>query len=210
MIRSMRLAALPLLLALAACGTQRTADAPGAGPAPDRTALEARARTLESAMELIYVTRVQGFELAKQSLGPSGNDGFQSTYVSASGGGRIRLVVDRGSLTGADCPSIHVDDADAATVQCEPDGDATWYRTSGGRHEYARAADGHIVRVAADRSAVDRSTLREAAASAHRADDRELDAILPEERSAPTAPVERGDLPPVGDGAPNNDVGAGG
>ncbi|MGW7368555.1 hypothetical protein ACWGI8_35315 [Streptomyces sp. NPDC054841] len=210
MIRTARLVVLPLLLVLAACGTERAADRPGdaPAPAPDRAALEARARSLESAMELIYVTDVPGFELAKQSLGPSGDDGFQSTYVQAPGGGQVHLVVDRGSLTEANCRSTHVDSAGDAPVTCEADGDATWYRSAGGRHEYARAEDGHVVRVAADRS-VDRATLRAAARAAHRADDRELDRILPEE--APDAPpVERGDLPPVGDGAPDNEVGASG
>lgn len=56
---------------------------------------------------------------------------------------------------------------------------------------------------------MDRDTLRSAAQAAHPADDRELDEVLPE-KTAPASPVERGDLPPVGDGAPNNDVGVGG
>ncbi|UUN26200.1 hypothetical protein [Streptomyces sp. FIT100] len=211
MIRAVRLAAaLPLLLALSACGTERAGESGGApaGPVPDRAALEDRVRALESAPELIYVTDVPGFEPAKQSLGPSGHDGFQSTYVRIPGGAQVRLVVDRGELSADTCPAVQVDSAGDAAVVCEQEGDATWYRTAGGRHEYARAEDGHIVRIAADKS-VDRATLRTAAEAAHRADDRELDAILPE--AVPDAPpVERGDLPPVGDGAPNNDVGASG
>ncbi|MGW1881977.1 hypothetical protein [Streptomyces sp. NPDC001970] len=223
MIRAARLAALaalPVLLALAACGTERVGGPPAAdgaapsatvgAPAPtgDRSALEARARAIGSAMELIYVTDVDGFEPAKQSVGPAGHDGFQSTYVSPSDSAQIRLVVDRGSLTGANCPSRPVDSASGAPVTCEQDGPA-WYRSTPERHEYARDEGGHVVQVAADRS-VDRATLRRAVESAHRADDTELDAVLPAEPAAPASPVERGDLPPVGDGAPNNDVGAGG
>ncbi|MFC5800628.1 hypothetical protein [Streptomyces formicae] len=159
-------------------------------------------------LELIHVTDVPGFELAKQSVGPSGHDGFQGTYVRTPGGAQVRLVVDRGELTAANCPAAQVDSVGDAPVACAQDGDATWYRTAGGRHEYARAENGHIVRVAADK-AVDRATLRTAAEAAPRADDRELDAILPE--AVPDAPPdERGDLPPVGDGAPSNDVGASG
>ncbi|MER6998428.1 hypothetical protein [Streptomyces sp. NPDC000410] len=203
MIRLTRLAALPLLLVLAACGTERAGD-----PAPDRAALEARARGIESAPELIYATEVDGFELAKQSVGPSGSRGFQSTYVSRSGGGQIHLVVDAGSLTEANCPSQAVDASSAAKVTCERDGKG-WYRTTSSRHEYARDEGGHVVRIAADR-AVDRDTLRRAAEAAHRADDRELDEILPEKQAAPPSPVERGDLPPAGDGAPRNDYNAGG
>ncbi|MGW2559673.1 hypothetical protein ACWCXB_10590 [Streptomyces sp. NPDC001514] len=226
MIRAARIAVLPLLLALAACGTERAGgpsaadstapsaadsaapSAVGATPPADRSALEARARGIESAMELIYVTDVDGFELATQSVGPAGHDGFQSTYVSRSGSAQIHLVVDRGSLTGANCASRPVDSAPGAPVACERDGSA-WYRSSPDRHEYARDEGGHVVQVAADRS-VDRATLRRAVESVHRADDAELDAVLPAAPTAPASPVERGDLPPVGDGAPNNDVGVGG
>jgi hypothetical protein len=66
------------------------------------------------------------------------------------------------------------------------------------------------VRVNADIGTVDRATLRKAAEAAHAAGDAELDAVLPTERPGGGAPVERGDLPPVGDGAPDNGVGAGG
>ncbi|MFJ2111865.1 MULTISPECIES: hypothetical protein [unclassified Streptomyces] len=52
---------------------------------------------------------------------------------------------------------------------------------------------------------MDRDTLRRAAGPARPANDAELDALLPE-RTAPATPVERGDLSPVGDGAPDNRV----
>ncbi|MYZ39069.1 MULTISPECIES: hypothetical protein [unclassified Streptomyces] len=65
--------------------------------------------------------------------------------------------------------------------------------------------DGPVVRLSAERATVDRETLRRAVESAHPATDTELDALLPEQ-TAPASPVERGDLPPVGDGAPNNSV----
>jgi hypothetical protein len=105
---------------------------------------------MESAVELIYVTGLPGYELARQSVGVYGDDGFQSAYVSASDG-------------------------------------------------------------SSDRKTVNRDTLRRAAESAHRADDQELDAVLPELGADSTGrPVERGDLPPVGDGAPDNGVGVSG
>ncbi|MFD5428635.1 hypothetical protein [Streptomyces sp. NPDC127084] len=211
-----------LLFVLAACGAEQGdgigVQSPDASPArpdasgrsaapdrpvPDRSVLEARARGLESAMELIYVIDVPGFQVAKQSLGPSGDDGFQSAYVAASGGGRIQLRIDRGTFPDAGCES-------GAQRTCRPDGDRTWYVTSGGRHEYVRVEDGHIVRLDADSALVDREALRAAAISAHRADDRELDALLPEEPAESMVPVERGDLPPVGDGAPDNSANAGG
>ncbi|WP_344493164.1 hypothetical protein [Streptomyces enissocaesilis] len=57
---------------------------------------------------------------------------------------------------------------------------------------------------------MDRDTLRQAAEKAHRADGRELDAVLPErgEGAGADEMPERGDLPPEGDGAPDNDMGA--
>lgn len=212
MIRAARhclpLVLLPLLLA--GCGTETVSSGPApdrtSGPAPDRAGLEARARYMQSAMEHIYVTEVAGYELAKQSVGVSGGDGFSSVYVSKSGS-QIQLEVDRGTLTEANCAQRPVHQADGRPVRCERDGES-WYRTAGSRHEYARAQDGHVVRIGAERT-VDRHTLRSAAQAAHPADDRELDEILPE-KTAPASPVERGDLPPVGDGAPNNDVGVGG
>lgn len=204
--RCLPLVLLPLLLV--GCGTETASSAPPdrTSPAPDRSELEARARYMQSAMEHIYVTEVNGYELAKQSVGVSGGDGFASVYVSKSGG-QIQLEVDRGTLTEANCTQRPVRQADGQPVQCERDGES-WYRTAGNRHEYARAEDGHVVRIGAERS-VDRDTLRSAAQAAHPADDRELDEVLPE-KTAPASPVGRGDLPPVGDGAPNNDVGVGG
>lgn len=222
MIRAVRHLPLILLLplALTACGTEKAASGASgtsgrtgssipsgsSGPAPDRSRLEARARYMQSAMEHIYVTAVDGYSLAKQSVGVLGGDGFSSVYVSKSGE-QIRLEVDRGTLTEANCAERSLYPAEGRPVKCERDG-TYWYRTSGDAHEYARAEDGHVVRIGAE-GAVDRDTLRRAAKAAHPADDRELDEILPQ-RQEPTAPVERGDLPPVGDGAPNNDVGAGG
>ncbi|MCX4822250.1 hypothetical protein OG883_20640 [Streptomyces sp. NBC_01142] len=223
MIRAVRHVPLVLLLplVLAGCGTESATSgssssgssssgpsrgAASSGPAPDRAELEARADYMQSAMEHIYVTEVAGYDLAKQSVGVSGGDGFSSVYVSRSGG-QIRLEVDRGTLTEANCAERPVYQAEGQPVTCERDG-TSWYRTAGNVHEYAWSEDGHVVRIGADR-ALDRDTLRSAAKATHPADDRELDEILPE-KTAPAAPVERGDLPPVGDGAPNNDVGAGG
>lgn len=207
---SLLLVLLPLALATAACGTEkaepgasRSEGAVRTGHPVDRAELEARAQYMQSAIELIQVNEADGFEVAPQSVGIVGGDGFGSVYVSARDGARIRPTVDRGTLNAANCPDTPVDGA-PGPVECEPDGHA-WYRTSGRAHEYARAEDGHVVRLSGDRDAVDRDTLRRAAESGHPADDRELDALLPEQ-TAPPAPVERGDLPPVGDGAPNNSV----
>jgi hypothetical protein len=215
MRRSLRapllLLALTLAFASAGCGTEQAGEADDGGtlsasadpsPSIDRSELEARARYMQSAIELIHVTEVDGFAVAPQSAGVLGGDGFSSVYVSQDDGAQIKLAVERGTLTESTCPDIPLHGTSERVV-CETDG-AAWYRTTGQLHAYARAEDGYVVSLSAERGAVDRDTLRRAAAAARPADDAELDALLP--KDIPTAPVERGDLPPVGDGAPNNSV----
>lgn len=202
-------AALSLPFLLAACGTQIA----GAGAeAPDRAELEARAAALQTRPEHVYVTEADGFDLAEQSVGVLGDDGFSATYVSG-GGGTITLAVERGRVDPASCAALPLTSATGAGgpagAPCEKDGEG-WYRAAGGSHEYVRAENGLRIRVGADTGAVDRDTLRGAAERAHRASDAELDAVLPERGPGAGEPVERGDLPPVGDGAPRNDVGASG
>ncbi|MGY3679857.1 hypothetical protein [Streptomyces sp. TE33382] len=207
-----------LVLTLAACGTEQApgpdADGPGAAapsvPVPGRAALEARAAAIQTTTGHVYVTEVPGYALARQSVGVLGDDGFGSFYVAA-GGKRVQLSVERGTLTAANCAAGPLPGGGPGTpAACERDGE-NWYRSTPEGHEYARAEGEVVVRVGGARDEVDRDTLRAASEAAHRADDRELDEILPPAGQAPGAgPVERGDLPPVGDGAPNNEVGASG
>ncbi|MDK1475753.1 hypothetical protein QNO07_20415 [Streptomyces sp. 549] len=208
---------LALALPLSGCGGEGAA-------APDQAELRARAKTLGVRLELVHVTEVPGYDLASQSVGPIGHDGFTASYVSTSGGGVIQLAVDRGRPEDTHCAS----EQGAAPQQCERDG-KHWYLPGPEQHEYQRAGDGYLTRVTADRAAVDRSTLRSAAENARRADARELDDLLPEATAAPapggpgpgsgpgeeptgpgSPPTERGDLPTQGDGAPDNEVGVGG
>ncbi|MEU2060281.1 membrane lipoprotein [Streptomyces sp. NPDC013455] len=196
MIRTPR--ALPLLLLpalLTACGTGKAdaghprtpapsaseADAghtrtpsPGVSEAPDP---DGRLRALGIAPELVYVTDVPGFTLARQSVGVNGDDGFSVAYW-AKGGAVLHLYAERGSA--ADCPERHV----------------------------CRApAKGQVVRLYGEK--VPPEVLRRAADAVRRPARAELAAILPPAPTA-TAPVERGDLPSYGDGAPDNSVGQGG
>jgi hypothetical protein len=209
---------LPLLLLppllLTACGTQRAADGPVAAAASAEAAPDAdevtenRARALGIAPELVYVTGTPGLTLAQQSVGVLGDDGFSATYLTGSGA-LVRLSVERGSMTGDTCPGRPVGDSTGGRATCARDTDA-WYRTGGGQHEYALPKNGHVVRLSADADAVPRGVLREAAASVHRPDAAEAAATLPSPWPAAGTPVERGDLPPVGDGAPDNSVDVGG
>lgn len=221
MIRAARvllpLTLLPLLLT--ACGDEEVVVG-GREPlasTPDRAELHARARALGVAPDLVRVTEVPGFRLAQQSVGVYGADGFSSSYRSRKSGARIDLLVDRGTLTADNCARLPVGQDSGAPVTCEPDGSA-WYRTAAGQHEYAVLEDGLVVRVGGDTATVARGVLRAAAGTVRPPTDAELAFLLPPPPPGAGAgtdtgtggggePVERGDLPPAGDGAPNNDVG---
>ncbi|MEU5143233.1 hypothetical protein [Streptomyces sp. NPDC021139] len=219
MIRRARV--LPVLvlapLLLTACGSEKAGDpgpsasASAAGPAaaPGTGELASRAQAMGVAPELVYVTEAPGFTLAQQSVGVLGDDGFSATWVDRDTNALLRLAVDRGTLTAATCPEQPVGDMSGEHTTCARDGGA-WYRTGAGRHEYALPEEGHVVRVSAETDAVPRDVLRAAALAAHRPDAAETDRLLPSAEPAPTTPVERGDLPPFGDGAPDNHVDVGG
>jgi hypothetical protein len=215
MTRTARVMPLLLLvpLLLTACGSERVSGegtgGRGAGGAAAAAGLGARARALGIAPELVYVTEAPGFALARQSVGVYGGDGFSAAYVSRETGEQLRLYVDRGTMSAADCTERP---PGGRRTVCEEDGDGAWYRSGGGQHEYAVVRKDHVVRLEAG-AGVSRAVLREAARAVHRPSGEEADGLLPSAPAggtAPTAPVERGDLPPAGDGAPDNDVDAGG
>ena len=200
MIRTLR--ALPAMLFLpalvVACGTEKA----GADPAE----LGSRARALGIAPELVYATEAPGYTLARQSVGVYGDDGFSAVYVSQKEGRQLQLTVDRGTMTADSCPDQPVGDSSGASTTCVRDGDS-WYRSTGERREYAVPKEGFVIRLSGD--GMPRDVLRVAARQLHRPSADELDALLPP-APAGGGPVERGDLPSVGDGAPGNDVDAGG
>ncbi|GHH49257.1 hypothetical protein [Streptomyces candidus] len=194
-----------LPLVLTGCGSEVVG-----GAQVDRAELEKRAG--ESALEHVYVTEIPGFTLAEQSVNVIGHDGFSATYFSQRGG-QVQLAVDREKLPANGCDG------------CVRDGDH-WYSSTSGGSVYLRAEGGHVVRLTGS-GGVPRDVVRTAAEKAHHAGPEEMDAVLPKARSGAAGgastegpagggtstgggPVERGDLPPVGDGAPRNDVGVSG
>ncbi|MFD5204300.1 hypothetical protein ACFWM7_30090 [Streptomyces sp. NPDC058375] len=204
------------LAAATGCGTTPAPDAQAAGrsspadPAPDRAELEARASAAQLVAEHVWVTEAAGYALARQSVGVLGDDGFGSVYTEPEGG-QIQLSVERLPHADADCTDGPAAGSDREpVVTCERDGEQ-WYRATESGHAYAQEQDDLVITVSGEREKVDRATLRSAARAAHRADDHELDQVLPSaEEASGRQPVERGDLPPEGDGAPNNEVGASG
>lgn len=188
---------LPVLLALAACGT-KTADRPG---------LEDRARALGTEAEMVYVTELPGYSLAVQSVGVRGENGFGSSYVRV--GGRtidLRVDVQEHSPVGCVQPGTFLDEGE--TVICERDGE-DWYRATRTTHEYVREDAGRVIRLSALRNLVTRDTLRSAVRNLHQADDGELAEILPKNTGSNggAGGIERGDLPTSGDGPPQDPPG---
>lgn len=207
---------LPALL-LTGCGTEKASEKASAGTGPgggtstaaaDPAELASRAKALGIAPELVYVTGSPGYTLARQSVGVSGDDGFSAAYWSQRAGTQIELRVDRITFTAGTCAQQPVGGSGASDgrTKCTRDGD-DWYRTAGTWHGYAVPKQGYTILLSG--SGVPRETLRKAALAVHRPSAAELDALLPP-APAPGAtssePVRRGDLPPNGDGAPDNSV----
>ncbi|MFI6641365.1 hypothetical protein [Streptomyces sp. NPDC050504] len=178
--RTAPLLLLPVLL-VAACGTERA----GAGAAPPRAELEARARAAQTSVDFVYVTEVTGFTVAKQSVGVVGDDGYGAVHTDGSGR-MFQLSVERKR------------------------GQKGGYRKGATDHRFVRIDGERVITASGELSAVDEQTLRDAVDGAHRANDRELDEVLPEATASGAtgggADVERGDLPADGDGAPVDPV----
>ncbi|MEV4835237.1 hypothetical protein AB0K05_11980 [Nonomuraea sp. NPDC049486] len=153
--------------------------------------------------ELIYVVDLPGYELQEQSVGAVGEEGFGAFYVSRDGR-QVQLRVDRGAFDDAVCRERPVTDAEPvdAPVRCTPD-EGGWYREAAGRHEYVAVKGDAFLLLAGKVTDVNRETLKNAIAGARQA-------AVTASPSPWRSPVERGDLPTTGDGAPNNEVGPGG
>jgi len=163
-----------------------------------------RAKAAGFDVDLVYVTEVDGYQLAAGGSGVYGDAGYQAIYASPRGDD-LRLTVERRSLDAATCARLSLPGAEpaAAAVQCTREGDG-WRRVAGDRREYAIAQGDRLVRVSGTTASTTAEMVRSAAVEARPATDDELEALLPPASSV----VERGDV--EGDNAPDNGVGAGG
>lgn len=174
---------LPAILALGACAGSEPSGAPA-----EPTALATWAEAAGIAPELVYVTDADGFELATQSVGVFGDDAMSAGYWGTDG--TFTLTTWR--------------DAPPDVVPCAelPD--------SAGPDPAPRCA---VVRgevhVQLEGDGVDAATLRAAGEAVRVPSEDELEYLF-SDLQLPGPPVERGDLPSVGDGAPDNDPGSGG
>jgi hypothetical protein len=173
----------PLLLTLSACAGLEGRTEPAA-----LDVIAARSEAVGVAAGLVYVTEIDGFDLAPQSVGVMGDDGMSAMYVGhgGSGVGTVMLTTSRTlDPSAVDCAALP-DSAEAA--------------------QRCTVRRGTVV-VLLEGQDVDAGTLRAAGKAVRVPTEAELGELFAD---APGAPVERGDLPPVGDGAPVDPPGAGG
>ncbi|MET7567583.1 hypothetical protein ABZT04_03655 [Streptomyces sp. NPDC005492] len=175
-------ALLPLLL-LPVLLTGCDADKNG-GATADSADLDAAAHVWGVAPELVYVTKVSGYTVFKESAGEY-EDEFVVAYRSDEGTTKFGLFAGHGTMTAQSCPKQPLGEVSDKRVTCEHDGDA-WYRKAGASHEYAVSIDAVVVHLIADADKVDRAVLRKAAEAVHRPDDTDLAALLPTTNSLGT------------------------
>lgn len=171
------LLALLVLIVLSGCGS---------GSALSQAVIDQATRQ-GVAPDLMYVVDLPGYELAEQSVGVVGEEGFGAFYT-APDGRQVEMRVDRGPYT---CAGT-----------CERDGEG-WYTVHEGRQEYIAVRADHYVRLVCPAGQVDRAVLKQAAEGAG-------PAVGDGTPVPPQSPVERGDLPENGDGAPIQPTGPGG
>lgn len=159
----------------------------GSGTALSQAAMD-QARRQGAAPDLMYVVDLPGFELVEQSVGGVNEEGFGAFYT-APDGRRVEMRIDRGPYK--------------CVGTCERDGGG-WYTVNEGNQEYIAVRKDHYIRLICPVGQVDRAVLKQAAQSARPA------VATGSPAPAPPAPVERGDLPSNGDGAPIQPTGPGG
>lgn len=140
------------------------------------------------APDLVHLTDIGGFELAALSVGVVGGDGMSAVYV-APDGTEVMLMTARTATPSVVACDALPDVPASGELQCSV--------------EHAAA---HVL-LTSDGAGPD--VLREAGAAVRAPTDTELRDLFAHIR-VPHAPVERGDLPEHGDGAPDNSVGPGG
>ncbi|KGM15886.1 hypothetical protein N867_04760 [Actinotalea fermentans ATCC 43279 = JCM 9966 = DSM 3133] len=143
------------------------------------------------AADLVYVTDVDGFDLMTQAVGVWGDEGFSAVYVDGEGPASLMIGTSREPIPGA-VPCAELPDAEL------PDAEPT----------LACAVQVGDVHVQVSGENVDAATLRVAADAVRVPREDELEHLFADTAMRP--PVERGDLPPEGDGAPIDEVGPGG
>lgn len=182
MIRTRLRLALPVVaaLGLSGCG----------GGAAGLSEIAGRSTPAGIAPELVYVTEIDGFDLATQSVGVSGDDGLSATYVNGNGA-TVTLSTRSGSDPSATACADLPDGASGPDLRCA-----------------VRRDDVTVVLTGQD--GAEPIHLRAAADAVRVPSKNELEHLFSDVPAGPKEPVERGDLPGNGDGAPIDEPGPGG
>lgn len=197
-----------LLAALLLTGCATPATPTGAAEPADAEAIATRAGALGIAPDLVYTTDVDGYVLAPQSVGANGSDGMGASWTGDGSAATLMLRTDRGELTAETCAAMPLWDAADEPVTCTEE-DGVWHRSGGGIHEYARSSEGAVIWVIGMNGAPSED-LKAAAQAVHVPSQAELELLFSDAPTGAETPVERGDIPENGDGAPVDPVGPGG
>ncbi len=199
----------PLLGALLALVTVGAAGCATSGGSPaSADAIADRVGAVGISADLVFTTEVAGYTLAPQSVGVSNGDGMSATWTRDGSGAMISLRTHRGGMTAETCAALPMWDDTETPVTCTEQ-DGTWHREHNGAHEDIVVRDGAWVLVIGSSGATTDEI--DAAAKAVRVPSpTELDYLFSDTPRTPPTPVERGDLPEKGDGAPIQPSGPGG
>ncbi|KQR21559.1 hypothetical protein [Microbacterium sp. Leaf151] len=198
----------PVLVGLAAV-VSLTLTACGGTPTPaDSASIAEKAALLDIDPALVFTTQVEGYDLASQSVGPANDDGLSATWVDEQTAAMITIRTSPGEPDAAGCAATPLWDLPATAVTCTEES-GLWHREGGGAHEFLVARDGATIWViGANGTPLD--DLRRAAEAVRVPSDAEVEALFADAPTEPHTPVERGDLPENGDGAPIQPSGPGG
>ncbi|MEV8272281.1 hypothetical protein [Microbacterium sp. NPDC077184] len=158
---------------------------------------------------LVYTTDVDGYDLAPQSVGGSAETGMSAVWFNATSSAMVELRTEAGDLDAESCAALPLWNGPSGDVTCTEEPGDIWYRQLDAAVEFIAVRDGALVRLIGNGASTD--DLRAAAQNAHVPTVSELEVLFSDAPRMPTGePVERGDLPENGDGAPDNSVGPGG
>lgn len=207
-LRAAASAAVSVVVALVAVSVSGCASQTPGTDAADPSAIAERANAVGIAPELVYTTDVEGYDLAPQSVGPGAAEGMSATWVHETNGAMLTIRTDRGELTAASCVETPLWEAPDEPVTCTEE-EGVWHRSGGSVHEYIAVRDGALIRVSGMNDTPP-AELQAAAEAVHVPSEAELELLFSDLPDVPAEPVERGDLPENGDGAPIDPVGPGG
>ena len=199
----------PLLGALLALETVVAAGCATSGGSPaSADAIADRVGAVGISADLVFTTEVAGYTLAPQSVGVSNEDGMSATWTRDGSGAMISLRTHRGGMTAETCAALPMWEDPATPVTCTEQ-DGIWHREHNGAHEDIVVRDGAWVLIVGSAGATT-DEIDAAAKALHVPSPSELDLLFSDTPRTPPTPVERGDLPENGDGAPIQPSGPGG